>query len=94
MYVQTKDPSKVESELEVTSTQGTGSRKVIVCLTLRQMRKKPYFFPKEKCEWIAANRKGIEDEDFPGGPLKYWVNVMMEAEDYKKNQPLYSTHGV
>ncbi|OLP89149.1 hypothetical protein AK812_SmicGene29442 [Symbiodinium microadriaticum] len=47
---------------------------------------KPYFFPKEKCEYIAANKKGIEDEDFPGGPLKYWVNVMMEAEDYKKHE--------
>ena len=35
-----------------------------------------------------ANKQGIEDEDFPGGPLKYWVNVMMEAADYKKNEPL------
>ena len=52
------------------------------------MMRKPYFFPKEKCEYIAANKKGIEDEDFPGGPLKYWVNVMMEAEDYKKHEPL------
>ena len=82
------NPDDVESSLVWQASSGNSGNTRRMLLTVSQMRKAPYFFPKEKIRTIVQTKTPVKDEDAPDvkKAYRYWCNVAVVKDEFYKNE--------